>query len=252
MSITDSSTALDLAWTEQSVVAFTAGTLDSVTEMVAEVESKIKRGTLDTTTTPTLAEVQRWLIRAKEELAETKNYTWRRRYAYADTTAATYRYALPPDYGGGEITLKDLTNNREIELWPAHLFDTKFPDPSEEDNSEPTIACIKNRELWLVPPPDGTYRLELEYARTGDDQTATDFSWLPEIERFRCCDFAVYQAFRSLHMWEVAGIYKQDWNEGIAKARIADGKRKWARMGYQAQSWLQQAYARGYQNRWED
>lgn len=252
MSITVSSTALDTAWSEQSVVAFTAGTLSDINDMVVEVESKLRRGTLGPTTTPTSQEVQRWLIRAKQELAETKNYTWRRRYAYADTTAGTYRYALPPDYAGGPISIRDLSNNRELDLWPDHLFAAKFPDPSEEPFNEPMAACVKDRELWLVPPPDGVYRIEMEYSRSGDDVTSTDFSWLPEIERFRCCDFAVAQAFKSLHMWEVAALYSQDWNQGVAKARVADGKRKWARIGYQAASWLQLSAARRHQSTPED
>lgn len=243
---------LDTTWTESTIVAFTAGTLNTVANMVTEVESKLRRGTLSTSTTPTLTEVQRWLIRGKEELAETKNYTWRRRYAYADTIAGTYRISLPPDYGGGDVKLKDITNDRELIPWGNDIFDSRFPDPSAETNDESEVFTIKNLELWIAPPPAGVYRLELEYSRTGDDSTPTDFSWLPEIERFRVCDFAVWKAFMSLHMWEVAQLYKQDWMEGITKARRADGKRKWARMNYQAISWLDQASARQRQREYDD
>ena len=81
MSITDATTSLGTTWTEQSVVAFNAGTLATISSCVTEVESKLRRGTLSSTSSPTLSQVQTWLKRAKQELAETKGYTWRRRYA---------------------------------------------------------------------------------------------------------------------------------------------------------------------------
>jgi hypothetical protein len=166
--------------------------------------------------------------------------------------ADTYRYALPPDYNGGLIKIRDMTNDREVVLWTPDLFDTRYPDVSEEDSDEPIVATIKNMELWLNCPAGGVYRLELEYGRSGDDNTTTDMAWLPEIERFRCCDFAIFQSFRSLHMWQEAALYQQDWMQGIMKARRADGKRRWARMGYQLPNWIQVAQARGYQQSVED
>jgi len=88
-------------------------------------------------------------------------------------------------------------------------------------------------ELWVAPPPDGTDALLLEYDRSGAETTADDFTWLPEIERFRVCDFAVSESFLSLHMWEQAQLYTQRWNEAIGKAIRADGKRKWQGKRYQ-------------------
>lgn len=231
-------TALTTSWTEGSVVAFTAGTLNTITACVTEVESKLKRGTLGAATTPTSTEVQRWLIRAKEELAEIKNFTWSRKYAYADTVASTWRYALPADYHGGDVSLRDLTNDKTIPLWPRIAFDNDFPDPAGANNDEPKVACIKGRELWLNTPADAVYRYELEYNRSGDDSTATDFSWIPEIDRFRCCDFAVMESFLSLHQWDAAQLYAERWGFDMAKARKADGKQKWAGMQYHCPLWF--------------
>jgi len=222
---------LTTTWTEQEVVSFTAGTLNTISNCVTEVESKLKRGTLGANTTPSTTEVQRWLIRAKEELAEIKNYTWSRKYSYADTVAGTWRYALPADYHGGDISLRDLTNDKVIPIWPKIAFDSEYSDPAGEANAEPDVACIKGRELWLNCPALGAYRYELEYNRTGDDSTATDFSWLPEIDRFRCCDFAIYQSFLALHQWDAAGIYKQDWMFNL-------GRQKWAGLSYHCPLWF--------------
>lgn len=249
MSITDTSTALSTSWTEQTYVAFTAGTLSDITAMVGEVESKIRRGTLSASTTPTLTEVQRWLIRAKEELVELRNHTYSRRYAYADTTSGTYRYALPPDYNGGQLSIRDMTNDRALEVWTEFWFDTKYPDPSAESNDEPVLATIKGNELWLMPPPSGVVRLELEYDRSGDDNTATDMHWIPETDRWKICDYAVSQAFESVHMFTEADRYLQRWEMGLRKSQRADSKRKWKRMDYQAASIFQVHSARGYQNR---
>ncbi len=245
MSITDATTSLGTTWTEQSTVDFLSGTLSTITSCVTEVESKLKRGTLSSSSTPTSTQVQNWLIRAKEELAEIKGFTFKRRYAYASLTSGTYRYSLPPDYNGGRLSIRDTSNDFKIDVVPEDYFDTKYPDPSAEDNDEPLVATIKNMELWFAPPPNGAYTVEIEYERSGADNTTTDFSWLPEIERFRCCDFAAAEAFESLHMWEVSDRYRAKWNAGLGKAIRADGKRKWKTMNYQVPNWFLD-----YQNRY--
>ena len=239
MSITDSSTALDLVYTEQTVVAFTEGILASVDECVDEVESKLRRGTLSTSTAPTLAQVKNWLKRAKMELAEIKSFTFNRKFATATTTAGTYRYALPPDYNGGLTRIKDTTNDAFIAIWQENWYDRKYPDPSAETNNTDFIATIKNMELWLAPPPAGSYTLEIEYDRSGAETTADDYDWLPEMERYRCCDFAIAEAFESLHDFEKANVYRAKWNQGLNKAVRADGKRRWKDMHFQAISCLQ-------------
>ncbi|MDY6834973.1 MAG: hypothetical protein SVY53_09275 [Chloroflexota bacterium] len=234
MSIVDSTTTLDTAWTEQSFVAFTAGTLSTVSEMQTEVEDKIKRGSLSTTSSPTSTSVQRWLVRAKEELMQTKSYVFARRYAYADLTEGTYRASLPPDFAGAAWRLRDMTNDFLLIKWPAHVFDLRYPDMDEESNGDPKRCCVKGRELWVSPPVDTTTRFELEYDRSGDDNTPTDFSFLPEIERFRCCDYAIYEAMESLHDFEKAGWFRQKWEAGLRNSRGADGRKKWSDMGFRA------------------
>ncbi len=240
MTITVASAALDTTWVEFGTVSFTVGTLATMSACIDEVASKLKRDVLLTgTTTPTAQSVTNWIVRGKEELVEIKNFTFKRRYVTTDTAAAQFRYSMPNDYNGGDISLRDLTNNRYLREWPRGRYDLKYPDPSEETNDEPQIFCIKDRELWLLPPPAGVYALELEYGRSGDDATQ-DVLWLPEIERFRCCDFATAEAFRSLHDYEKAAVYNDRWEKGLGKAVRADGKRKWKSRGYQAISVFQE------------
>jgi hypothetical protein len=248
MSITDSSTELTATWTENSYVAFTSGVLSTMATCVTEVEGKLKRGTLSTTTAPTLAQVQNWLKRAKLELMEFKNYTFARKYAYVDLTAGTYRYALPPDFNGGNVVLRDTTNDRAIPVWLPEWFDKKYPDPSEETNNEVLHACIKNMELWVAPPPDSSDRIELEYARSGAETTADDFSYIPELERFRCCDFALSHAFESLHMFDVSDRYRNYWDIGLVKSVKADNRRKRGGRRMCAINVWQEFAARNYQS----
>ena len=238
MSITDATTNLSTTWTEQTTVAFTAGSLATVHECVEEVESKLQRGNLSTKSVPSINEVVRWLIRAKQELCEVKSFSWSRRYAYADTAAGTWRYALPPDYLGGDISLRDLTNDKTIPIWPQIAFDNEFPDPAGSTSDEPEVACIKGNELWLDVPAKAVYRYELNYNRSGDDNTSDDFSYLPQLDRFRCCDFAAYQSFAALRDYQAASIYKNDWNEDIVKARRSDGRKKWSGMNYHCPLWF--------------
>ncbi len=239
--------ALTTTWTNQEVVSFNAGTLADIDACITEVEDKLKRGTLSANSSPTSTAVQRWLIRAKEELCENKNYTWTRKYVYADTVAGTYRYALPADYHGGQCTVRDTTNDYPIDIWPVSQFDTKFPDISAESSDEPVLACIKDRELWIAPPAGGVYRLELEYSRSGDDTTTTDFSYLPELERYRCCDKAVAEACESLDWWDKAQYYNAKWEQGLMKSKKSDARKKWHKTHFQAVSWLQDFQNRLYQ-----
>ena len=246
MSITDDSTGLDLAYTEHPVVAFTAGTLSNIAAMVGEVESKLKRGTLSASTSPKLADVQRWLVRAKEELMQVKSFSFARRYAYATVTAGSYRLALPPDYNGGHVRVKDQTNDRTLKIVPAHLYDLKFPNPDAESTAKPVIACIKNMELWLAPPASAC-TIELDYDRSAADNTPTDFSFLPEVERFRCSDYAIAEAAESLEDWEKANWYRRKWQVGLQTSRKADARRKWKNMGFRAISVFEEAATRVYQ-----
>ena len=248
MTITDATTSTTTAWTEVPTVSFTAGTLATIAECVTEIESKLKRGTLSATTAPTSTQVQNWLIFAKEELAEIKNFTWRRRIAVVDTESGIKDYALPPDYNGGLTTLRDTTNKKFINIWPPERALLKYPHSASEPNDKPKIGVIRKLSLRLIPTPDAVYTLALDYDRTGDDNTATDFTWLPEIERYRCTHYACWQAFMSLHMWQEAGYYKQQWEQGLGKAIRADGRRKWKDMKYRAISMFQEYAARNYQS----
>lgn len=239
MSLTVASTSLSTAWAEFSVVTYTAGSLSNQAACVTEVESKLRRGTLSATSTPSDTSVKRWLQRAKQELAEIRQFTWRRRYVTGTLTAGAYRYSLPPDFAGGHINIRDKTNDNKIKLVNSHVYDTLFPDPEEETSGTILVACIKGLEVWFAPAPSSNDVIELEYERSGDDITATDFSWLPEVERFRCCDFAIAESFTSLHQWENAQIYYAIWEKGLMKASRADGKRKWSTSGYNIRSVFQ-------------
>lgn len=241
--------ALTTTWTEQSVVGFNAGTLADIDGCVGYVESKLKRGTLGATTTPTSTEVQTEIIRAKEELCEMFGFTWQRKFAYAACVADTSIYAMPLDYNGGPVSLRDTTNNRKLRYVVPGIFDLKWPDMSGESSNKLEIFTIKDRELWIGPPAASTYQIELEFSRSGDDSTATDVSYIPELLRFRICDYAISQSFKILHMWNEAKLYEDAWNTGLLKIKRGDRRKKWAANNYQALSW-QQAYAAGY-NQWD-
>ena len=234
--------ALTTTWTAQSVVDFTAGSLTDQAAIRGYVESKLRRGTLSASTSPTDTEINTEIVRAKEMLCEAFGFTWQRRYSYADTVADQYRYALPADYAGGEVRLRDMTNNSFLEWVEPFRFDLKYPDVTKESSNKPIAYTIKDRELWIVPAAGAVYRLELEYGRTGDDSSASDVTYLPESMRFKCADFATYQGFMILHDFPKAQVYKQEWMEGLLAGKRADNRKRWAHSGFQALTW-QQAYA---------
>jgi len=248
MPITDATTSLATTWTEHAVVSFTAGTLATSAEMITEIESKLKRGTLGANSSPTSTSVNRWLVRAKEELMQVKSFDFSRRYAYATLTAGDYRVSLPPDYAGGSIRLNDQTNDYRLVPWPSHIFDSKFPDVDAESNGAPRVFTIKHMELWLAPPVNASTILELEYDRSSDDNTTTDFAYLPEVERFRCCDYALYEACESLEDWEKAKWYWDKWARGLGRSVGADARKKWKNMGFRAISIFENAALRSHQS----
>ena len=238
MSITDATTSLNTVYTEQSTVAFTSGTLSTIADCVTEVESKLKRGTLSASTKPTSTQVQNWIIRAKQELVSIRNFRYDRRYASVSTVASQYRYSMPPDYAGGHTSFRDVTSNHPIEIVSRDLYDMRYPDPSSVAEDEPMLCCIKDRELWILPP-DAVYSIEISYGRTGEDNTATDMTWLPELERFRCCDFALAESFESLGRMDSAMYYRQKWTNGLQISIKSDAKQKWASGTLQAISFQQ-------------
>jgi hypothetical protein len=140
-----------------------------------------------------------------------------------------------------------MTNNRLITPWQEGWGDMGFPDPSEKASGEVKVAGIKNMELWLYPPPDSADRFELEYFRSGAETTADDFSWLPELDRFRCCDFAIAEAFESLHDWKVSDRFRGKWEMGLQKSRKADGRRKWRGKYNRCLSFMEEFNAKRHQ-----
>lgn len=247
MAITDSTTTLDTTWVEKSFVEFTAGTLSNEAAMVTEVSTKLKRGTLSATTSPTETAVKRWLVRAKEEIAQKKGFSFKRRFASTTLTAGDYRISLPPDWDGGKMRLRDITNKKELFPWPNHIFDIKFPDLSAEASNAQYVYTIKNLEVWIAPPAQGTPELEIEYERSGDDNTPGDYAWIPEIERFRCCDYALAEAFESLEALEKSQYYRAKFEVGLENSKKADARRKWKDLGYRVQSILEREDMRLYQ-----
>lgn len=221
-----------------SGVAFTAGTLSTLSTCADHVEGSLNRGTLSTTSNPTLAEVQRWLIQAKQELMETHGFTWRRVFSYADTSSGEYRYALPLDFGEGGYVIRDISNDVRLTQLDPVSFDSIFVDVAGDSSAYPTYYTIKDRELWLSQPASGTYRLELEYLRTGDDTTTTDVSYIPELMRFRMCDFAIYKSFIKLELWTAATAYKDDWLRGVQQSKKRDARKRWAAVQFRARPWF--------------
>lgn len=229
MAITDSTTTLDTAWAEQSFVEFTAGVLTDEAACVTEVESKLKRGSLGATSTPTETQVKNWLVRAKETIMEVKDYTFGRKFAQATLSAGDYRVGLPEDFNGNLAYIRDTTNKRPINVFGPGFIDKQYPDLSAENQRDPLEATIKNMELWLSPPVDSSTVIEIEYLRSGAPTTASDFSFLPEIMRFRCCDFAIGMSFEALHEWNLADRYLRRFADEIGVSIKADGRRKWKR-----------------------
>lgn len=229
--------ALTTTWTAQDAVAFTAGTLANVAAIRTQVEKNIGRGTLSSSTTPTSTEVDNWIVQGKQKVQAAYNFGWSRKYVYADTVAATFRYALPADFTGGATILRDLTQNKRLDFMDPTSFDSVYVDPAGGDNAVPAFYTIKDRELWLQSPASGVYRLELEFPRSGDDSTATDISYLPELVRFDIADFATQRAFMRLQDYAKANQFKVEWAEAVRMSRKSDSRKKWASMNYQARNW---------------
>jgi hypothetical protein len=227
MALTVATTTVDTSWAELGIVQYTASTIGTLSALIDEVGLRLNRGSITSSSIPTDAQIAQWLVRGKQEFARTKMYTWRRRYVTGTTTAGTYRYSMPPDFDGGPLTIRDLTNDRKIPVVSNSRFDDMVVDPSEETTDYPSIATVKNMELWLAPCGEGI-TIELEYLRSGDDITTTDFSWIPEPEKWSIVDYAAGEAFEYLHDFEKAGWYRQKYGGGVAMARKSDSKRKWA------------------------
>lgn len=224
-------------WTGRDALAFTAGTLSTITSCVSQVEQVLHRGTLSASTTPTSTQVQQYLIFAKQELCEEFGFTWLRKFSYAAPTAGLWQLALPADFGGGAYILRDITSDKRLSFIDAMTFDTLYPDVAGSSQEAPKYYTIKDREAWLHAPLNGTYTLELEYQRTGDDSTAADVSYLPEIFRYKICTYAIYKSFVMLQQYDAANIHKSEWESGLRRSRKGDGKKKWANQGYMAKAW---------------
>ena len=224
-------------WTERSAVAFSQATLATTNDLIAEVQGQINRGVLTASTTPTTGQVTNWLIKAKHRLMELYGFTWKRKFSYTDTTASYYRYALPKDFAGGGAVLRDLTQNERLTPMNPVAFDTTYPDVAGSSNGTPDYYCIKDRELWLSAPADGTYRLELEYTRSGSDSSGELWDYIPEAKLFDLADYATFRALIVLKEYQSAQAYSVEWMTGINMGKKTDGQKKWAQLNYMIPNW---------------
>lgn len=240
MSITDMTGSLELSWQEIDAVSFTAGTLADEDACVSQVEKKLQRGTLSTSTEPSTTDVKAYLVRAKEILCETYGYSWVRRFAYATLTSGEHRFALPPDYAGGRISLRDITNNKSMRPCDPDTFMKSFPDIDEYGSTDPGVGVftIINRELWVSYNVSGSPRIELEYARSGDDNTTSDMTYIPEPMRWRLVDYAIAECFEQLHEYERAQYFGGKWAGQLQIAKKKSGRMKWTHANAQARSWF--------------
>ncbi len=243
MGITDSTTTLDTAWVEQSFVEIVASTLSAEADMVSAVEVKLQRGTLTTSTSPSNTSVKQWLIRAKSEIASIKGFSFKRRFMTHTLTSGDYRIGLPEDYDGGQLRIRDITNEHKWKSLPSHIFDAKYPDLSAVTGRQVHVYTIKNLELWFTPT-DSADVIEIEYDRSGDDQIANDYKWLPERERWRCIDYALSEAFESLENFQNAQYYRSKYELGLRGSIKVEARRRWKGLGYSAISILQDSAMR--------
>ncbi len=226
MALEAASVALDIpTWAEWSTVSTNVGSLDTLSSCIDMVSSKLNRAPITATTKPSDAQVADFIARAKEELVEMKSFTFARRFVIGTMTASQYRYAVPPDCNR-IIFLHDTTNDCEIPVVEPHAFDSIFPDPGSIGAGQPAIATQKNKELWICPAPDGSDIYEMEYERSGEDADPQDISWLPEIERFRCVDFALAESWELLNQFRNANYYSGKWAKHVGKGKRFDNKRK--------------------------
>ncbi len=229
--------ALTTTWTSQDAVEFTAGTLANIAAVVTQVEKNINRGSIGASSTPTSTEVNSWIVQGKQKVQAFYNFLWSRVFAQATTVVGTYRYALPKDFTGGGTVLRDLVQNKRLDFIDPIGFDTAFPDVAGSSQGVPAVYTIKDRELWLQQPASQANTLELEYPRSGDDTSASDLTYLPELIRFDIADFATYRALLRLQEYAAAQHFKVEWAESVKLSRKTDSKKKWASINYQAQNW---------------
>ena len=219
-------------------MSFNAGTLSNIDACVTQVQGNLNRGTLSESSKPKLSEVKNWLIRAKQELAEQHGFDWRRVFSYMNTASAGYRYNLPNDFGEGGHVIRDTTQDIRLVYIDPVAFDSIFVDPAGDSSAAPNYYTIKSHEIWLGQPASGVFKLELEYDRTGADTSTEDVSYLPELMRFRICDYATYRGFIALENWNAAQMYKEEWKVSSVTSKKRDTKSKWKARGYKVRPWI--------------
>ena len=237
MVITAASAALTTTWVEFGLISTPASTLVSLSTMIDAVAVKLNRdATLTATTTPSDQNVADWIDRGAEEICEEMQFDFRRRYMTMTLTAGTFRYSLPNDYAGGKLTIRNLNGDgRFVNTVDDDVFDKFYPDLAAVTNGDLMIATVKNKELWFAPPPGGAYVIEIEYQRSGEGSAGT-YTWVPEPILWKIVDFAVGEAFESLHEYEQAIYYQGKWAKHLRKARKAEGKRRWSKANHKARS----------------
>lgn len=139
---------------------------------------------------------------------------------YADTvTAASWRWTTPTNFATMKsLVIYTVDSQRPLEYLDPKVFDSRFPNPSEESADEPTYYTIKigESEIWFNCKTDIAYVIHAYFHAIPDDAADETVSQLTELAKLTLVHWAAADGFADLKEYDRSEKQEQIGNNHLA------------------------------------
>ena len=189
---------------------------------LANILTRVKQ-IVPTTTMDT--ELQAHILERMNYLASIDVFPFQEKHQEDTVTAASYRWATPANFA----TMKTLIiftadSQRSLEYLDSKVFDSRFPNPSENTAEKPTYYTIKvaEGEIWFNCPTDIAYDLHSLFYAIPADATDLTVSQLTELAKLTLVHWAASDGFADMKEYD-----RSEKQERIGNNHLAVLKRRY-------------------------
>lgn len=158
--------------------------------------------------------IKRWLNTGQRKAVQESEFRTQEEAKAFTTTKADSTLELPADFSRW-IDFYNSETGESLQSLELREFDAQ-----EATTGRPTAYTVVGNQITLYPSPDAAYGLSLRYWRLPADMSADgDKPEIPVQYHEILIAYAMNKAYLRENDYQAAGVWKAEWEAGIAKMR---------------------------------
>lgn len=188
-------------------------------EIVVDVAAELNRSDLNTL-------ISKWINRVYRDVLSRHSFTWLYALATQSTVVGRFRYVVPTDFGClRQVILVDGTSSRDLVEKDIETFNKLHPYPASDAQQRSTECAIFSgtdaesvpyKEIWLWPPPNGVYPLNVYYAIDTPALSDTRSPVIPTRHHAVLVYGSLKWGFARLREYEAAAFWNNEMEKVVA------------------------------------